>query len=306
MEKFIIETRNLSFQYKERNVLSDLNIQVPEGAIYGFLGVNGAGKTTTIKIILGLIQVPDNTVFVFGKDINYHRIEILSKIGCLVETPALYKNLSAFDYLRIKQTMMCLDKKSIDWALDIVDMTRAKNQTISEFSLGMKQRLGIAWALLNDPQLLILDEPTNGLDPVGIKDIRQLTTHLQADLGKTIFVSSHLLNEIEKNATDICILHNSTVVFQGKESQLRSVFKEKLYLKTNQPKQTYQLLFVLGYAVSEQDGGIFVEIQHEQDIAKINQFLVESNILVYQLSTQTYHLEDLFMQITASSNALVS
>jgi lantibiotic transport system ATP-binding protein len=201
---------------------------------------------------------------------------------------------------------MCLDKKSIDWALDIVDMTRAKNQTISEFSLGMKQRLGIAWALLNDPQLLILDEPTNGLDPVGIKDIRQLTTHLQADLGKTIFVSSHLLNEIEKNATDICILHNSTVVFQGKESQLRSVFKDKLYLKTNQPKQTYQLLFVLGYAVSEQDGGIFVEIQHEQDIAKINQFLVESNILVYQLSTQTYHLEDLFMQITASSNALVS
>lgn len=305
MEKFIIETRNLSFQYKERNVLSDINIQVPEGAIYGFLGVNGAGKTTTIKIILGLIQVPDNTVFVFGKDINLHRIEILSKIGCLVETPALYKNLSAFDYLRIKQTIMVLDKKRIDWALDIVDMTRAKNQTIGEFSLGMKQRLGIAWALLNNPQLLILDEPTNGLDPVGIKDIRQLITHLQADLGKTVFVSSHLLNEIEKNATDICILHNSNLVFQGNKSQLRSVFKDKVYLKTNQPTQAYQLLFALGYAVFEQDGGIFVEIQHEQDIAKINQLLVQSNVEVYQLSTKTYHLEDLFMQITASSNALV-
>ena len=305
MEKLIIETRNLSFQYKEKNIISEINIQVPEGSIYGFLGVNGAGKTTTIKIILGLIQVPDNTVFVFGKDINHHRTEILSKIGCLVETPALYKNLSAFDYLRIKQTMMGLDKKSIDWVLNIVDMNRAKNQIISEFSLGMKQRLGIAWALLNDPQLLILDEPTNGLDPVGIKDIRQLITHLQTDLGKTVFVSSHLLNEIEKNATDICILHNSTLVFQGKESQLRSVFKDRVHLKTNCPSQTYQLLVALGYAVSQQEGNIFVEIQHEQDIAKINQLLVESNIEVYQLSTKTYHLEELFMQITETSNALV-
>lgn len=302
MDKFIIETRNLSFQFKEKNIISNINIQVPNGAIYGFLGVNGAGKTTSIKIILGLIQVPDNKVFIFGKDINYHRTEILSKIGCLVEAPALYKNLSAFDYLRIKQTMMCLDKRNIDWALDIVDMSRAKNQLIGEFSLGMKQRLGIAWALLNDPELLILDEPTNGLDPVGIKDIRNLINNLQTNLRKTVFVSSHLLNEIEKNATDICILHNSNLVFQGKESQLRNIFKEKVYLKTNANPQAHQLLEILGYAVSLQDENILVEVQSEQEIAKINQILVSNNIEVYKLSMKTYNLEDIFMQITETSN----
>lgn len=298
MKKCIIETRDLSFQYKDKYILSNINIHVPEGSIYGFLGVNGAGKTTSIKILLGLIKVPDNTVFLFGKDINYNRSEILAQIGCLIESPALYKNLSAFDYLKIKQTMLGLDKKMIDWALEIVDLKLVSRQPINEFSLGMKQRLGIAWALINNPKLLILDEPTNGLDPIGIKDMRRLLAHLQTDLGKTIFVSSHLLNEIEKTATDIGILHKSSLVFQGNQDIWASTFKSNLSLRTNQTIPTITLLSTCGYRVSEHGDDILVEIDNHQDIPKINQLLVENNIEVYYLGTKNFHLEDLFMQIT--------
>jgi ABC-type multidrug transport system ATPase subunit len=305
MENYIIQTQNLSFQYKDKSVLTNINLQVPEGSIYGFLGINGAGKTTSIKIILGLIKVPDACVFLFGKDINYHHSEILSQIGCLVESPALYKNLSAYDYLRIKQTMLGLDRKMIEWALEIVDLQTVARQTISEFSLGMKQRLGIAWALINDPKLLILDEPTNGLDPVGIKDMRLLIKHLQADLGKTIFVSSHLLSEVEKTATDIGILHKSSLVFQGNEDDLAVTFKNNLSLRTNQPIPTISLLSALGYSVSEVEEEILVEIKDRQDIIKINQLLVENDIEVYQLHTKAFHLEALFMQITKPLTSLV-
>jgi ABC-2 type transport system ATP-binding protein len=305
MENYIIQNQNLSFQYKDKSVLTNINLQVPEGSIYGFLGINGAGKTTSIKIILGLIKVPDACVFLFGKDINYHHSEILSQIGCLVESPALYKNLSAYDYLRIKQTMLGLDRKMIEWALEIVDLQTVARQTISEFSLGMKQRLGIAWALINDPKLLILDEPTNGLDPVGIKDMRLLIKHLQADLGKTIFVSSHLLSEVEKTATDIGILHKSSLVFQGNEDDLAVTFKNNLSLRTNQPIPTISLLSALGYSVSEVEEEILVEIKDRQDIIKINQLLVENDIEVYQLHTKAFHLEALFMQITKPLTSLV-
>ena len=229
----IIEINNLSFSFGRQEVLKNLNLQVPENTIFGFLGANGAGKSTTIKIILGLIQSSEGAVSLFGKKLSESRNEILSKVGALIDYPSFYDHLSAKQNLKVIASLLDLKSSRIPHVLEMVGLDIHNPKKVKSYSVGMKQRLGLAIALLNDPPLLILDEPANGLDPMGIIELRNLLKKLQQEHGKTIFLSSHILDELEKIATNIAIIHQGEIRFQGTKADLisRTGNLETSYLK---------------------------------------------------------------------------
>ena len=196
-----------------REVLNDINLAVPEGSIYGFVGPNGAGKTTTLRLLLGLLRRQQGAISLFGRDLDSDRIEILRKIGSLIEGPSLYEHLTQMIYRSPRQRLAEV--------LELVGLSAARDKLVSEFSLGMKQRLAIGVAILHRPALLILDEPTNGLDPNGIVDMRRLLKQLNQEHGTTILVSSHLLSEVERLATHLGIVHHGRLHFQGTLDELR-------------------------------------------------------------------------------------
>ena len=199
MAKYLIQTEGLNFQYsKNKKVLNDISIHVPKGAIYGFLGPNGAGKSTTMRLLTGIIPEQGNAIKLFGNSLQEQLPFVFTKIGSLVESPALYLHLSGIDNLKYIAKLRNIPEAKINETLELVDLSRDGNRKAKQYSLGMKQRLAIAMALLSDPELLLLDEPVNGLDPNGIIDIRKLLIKLNQEKGVTIFVSSHLLSEIEK------------------------------------------------------------------------------------------------------------
>ena len=215
MPDYCLETTNLSHQWNARTpVLKDINLRVPNDSIYGFLGPNGAGKTTTLKLILGLLQKQQGGITVFGQNREGHRIEILQRIGSLIESPSLYAQLTAGENLLILQRVYRCPKSRIDQVLTLTGLTDTGSKKAGKFSFGMKQRLAIAIALLNDPALLILDEPTNGLDPEGIIEMRELLKTLHKR-GVTILLSSHLLGEMEKLITHAGIIHKGQLLYQG-------------------------------------------------------------------------------------------
>ncbi len=221
MPNYCLETTNLSHHWNARTpVLKDINLRVPKDSIYGFLGPNGAGKTTTLKLILGLLQKQQGEILVFGQNWEAHRIEILHRIGSLIECPSLYAQLTAGENLRVLQRVYRCPKSRIDQVLALTGLTDTGSKKAGKFSFGMKQRLAIAIALLNDPTLLILDEPTNGLDPEGIIEMRELLKTLNKR-GVTILLSSHLLGEMEKLITHTGIIHKGQLLFQGTLVELR-------------------------------------------------------------------------------------
>jgi len=221
MNKYLIETNNLTKNFEGFTAVNDIGLKVPSGVVYGFLGPNGAGKSTTIRMLLGLIKPTEGEVKVFGKSIKTHRTQILKKVGSLVEYPSYYANLTAYENLDITRRILEVDKKEIDRVLEIVKLTEVKNKAVKKFSLGMKQRLGIANALLGNPEILILDEPTNGLDPAGIHEVRELVKSLPEKMGITVLVSSHLLSEIELMATQVGIINKGKLMFQGTLEDLK-------------------------------------------------------------------------------------
>lgn len=221
MSQYIIQTEQLSYQYsKQRKVLDGVSLNIPKGSIYGFLGPNGAGKSTTMRLITGIIPEQQNSIKLFGKPLNKQFPQVFTKIGALVESPALYLHLSAFDNLRYIAKVRGIAESKIDEVLALVDLLREKKRKVKQYSLGMKQRLAIAMALLGDPELLLLDEPVNGLDPNGILDIRNLLVKINKERGVTIFVSSHLLAEIEKMCTHVGIISNGKLRFEGTMDEL--------------------------------------------------------------------------------------
>lgn len=222
MNAYMIETDQLSYAYGNRPVLHQISLQVPAGSIFGFLGPNGSGKTTTIRLLLGLIQDPAKRISIFGQDIGANRLSVLHKVGALIETPAVYPHLSGRENLEIGRLARDARPGQVDRVLEMVGLTHDARRKVSDYSLGMRQRLGIALALLGDPELLILDEPTNGLDPAGIRDIRRLLVELSQFHGKTVFISSHLLSEMEKMVTHVGITHKGRLLFQGLIGQLRA------------------------------------------------------------------------------------
>lgn len=217
----IIETQNLTKSYKNFTAVEDINLHINKNSIYGFLGPNGAGKSTTMRMLLGLTAPTKGSFTIAGMTYPKDRVEILRKIGSLIEEPAFYGNLTGKENLDIVRRILSLPKNAVDESLELVGLTEFKDRVAKKYSLGMKQRLGLASALLGNPEIIILDEPTNGLDPVGIHEIRGLIRSLPEKFNCTVLVSSHMLSEIELIADDIGILNHGTLLFEGSMGNLK-------------------------------------------------------------------------------------
>ena len=295
----IIETNNLTHRFSEKEiVLNDIAIQVPEGSIYGFLGPNGAGKTTTLKLILGLLKKQQGTISVFGKPFNENRIEILKNIGSLIEAPSLYAHLTARENLLIWQKVYQCPKERINEVLQIVGLENTGKKKAGKFSLGMKQRLSIAVALLHKPSLLILDEPTNGLDPSGIIEMRQLLIKINQEEKVTIVISSHLLMEIEKLVTHIGIINKGSILFQGTLEELHLKQSSYVVFETNNLERTTELMNKHNLSPITLNGQVSLATTDKAIISKINAELVNHNIEVYEISIAKNDLESIFIDLT--------
>lgn len=297
---YCIETNNLTYKFSGGDtVLNDINIQVPTGSIYGFLGPNGAGKTTTLRLILGLLKNQTGAITIFSKEFEANRVEVLQNIGSLIEAPSLYAHLTAKENLAIWQKIYQCPKERIAEVLEIVGLANTGKKRAGKFSLGMKQRLSIAIALLHNPKLLILDEPTNGLDPNGIIEIRELLKKLNADLGTTVVISSHLLAEIEKMVTHVGIIHKGSILFQGtlNDLQLKQSQSSVINFTTDNVDKTKQIITANGLTPLHSNSMVTIPITDNQTIAKINAELVNSGVQVYGIATVKNDLESIFMDL---------
>ena len=302
MSNLAIETCGLNYHFGNQKVVDDLSLKVPTGSIYGFLGPNGAGKTTTIKILLNLLKSPHDTVFIFGKEINANRIASLKKIGALVEQPAIYAHLTGKENLFNRCILLGVAREKVKEMLSLVGLTDAANKKAGKYSLGMKQRLGIALALLSDAELLLLDEPTNGLDPNGIIEIRNLMSELTVKHNKTILVSSHLLNEIEKVATHVGILNKGKLLFQGTINELQTFNTPVVEIQTDNREAAAAFLSSLGYVISNiNEDTIQLPFQSTAETGKINTLLVQQGFIVYSIHFVKKDLERLFLDITKTN-----
>ncbi|HEY0741010.1 MAG TPA: ABC transporter ATP-binding protein [Chryseosolibacter sp.] len=296
-----VETRSLTFGYSSTEpVLKSIDLKVEQGSIYGFLGPNGAGKTTTLRLILGLLKIQTGQVSIFGKDLAKGRLEILRQVGSMIESPSLYGHLTAYENLALLCKVYRCSTDAINQALELVDLTQTKNKKVSQFSLGMKQRLGIAVALLHRPPLLILDEPTNGLDPNGIIEMRALLKKLNKESGTTIVISSHLLAEIEKLVSHVGIIHQGKMRFQGTLEKLQLLTRQNndtVTIETDNMPATKEIVEQLGHRCEVGEGYVLIKNITKANIAVVNASLVASSINVYGISSQTSYLENIFMEI---------
>lgn len=302
MQPAIIETQRLYFEFQSgQKILNDLNLQVPAGSIYGFLGPNGAGKTTTLRLLLGLLKKQEGNITLFGRNFQQHRLEILRRIGSLIEQPSLYLHLTGKENLEVFRLTYQCDRKRIDEVLQLVRLEQAANKKVKNYSLGMKQRLAIAIALLHDPEVLILDEPTNGLDPNGIIETRELIRQLNREFSKTILVSSHLLSEVEKMATHVGIIHKGKLLFQGSLQQLQQLKSKQstVEIEVNDTAKAQQAIQEQ-FSIKHINGArLVVDYENRERSALLNKLLVQQGVDVYQLTITQNDLENLFIQITA-------
>jgi ABC-type multidrug transport system ATPase subunit len=295
----VISTQDLSFNFGDQQVVKSLSLQVPEGSIYGFLGPNGAGKTTTIKLLLNLLKVQSGSIHIFEQDIQHHRINILSQIGSLIEQPAIYQHLTGKENLLNRALLLRVPVKRVDDMLALVQLTGAADKKAGQYSLGMKQRLGIALALLADPKLLILDEPTNGLDPNGIIEVRELLIKLVRQYNKTVFISSHLLAEVERMATHVGIINNGELLFQGSINELQALSQPQVCIEADNTVDAANLLTRNHFMVTDvTDNYLYVPYSSKQKIAEINSLLNRNGHAVYSIGKQQKDLERLFLDIT--------
>jgi ABC-type multidrug transport system ATPase subunit len=301
MSAYAIETRNLSYHFGSQLVIDNLSLKVAKGSIYGFLGPNGAGKTTTIKVLLNLLKSPPESVFLFGKDVNTHRIESLKKIGALVEQPAIYGHLSGKQNLYNRCIVLSIPRSKAMEMLALVGLTDAADKKAGKYSLGMKQRLGIALALLSDPELLLLDEPTNGLDPNGIIEIRNLMIELASKHQKTILISSHLLAEIERIATHVGIINKGKLLFQGTIHELQSLNSPKLQIEVQPLQKAADLLSANGQEFTIIENTISLPFKSKENSGEINALLVQNGCVVSSIHLVKKDLEHLFLDITQTN-----
>jgi ABC-type multidrug transport system ATPase subunit len=275
-----------------------LNLSVPPGSVYAFLGPNGAGKSTTIRMILGLQRPNRGTISLFGRPLESERIAILGRIGSLVEAPSLYLHLTGRENLEVHRRLLGAPIRFIDDALETVDLTSVAGRLVRHYSSGMKQRLGIALALLGDPELLVLDEPTNGLDPAGMHEIRSLVRELPKRCGVTVFLSSHLLAEVEQIATHLAIISHGQLKFEGTPEELQARSKQMIVVRVGQPERACSLLAGIG-CIATRDADRILIAPGLLEAAAINALLVEAQIEVSHLSTQYLTLEELFLALTS-------
>lgn len=294
-----IETKDLNYHFSKHNhALKDINLKIPQGSIFGFLGKNGAGKTTTLKLILGLLKKQEGDILLFNKNLKTNRIELLRRIGSLIESPSFYGHLSAKDNLIILQKIYQCPKKRIGEVLNLVGLSDCGSKKVSQFSLGMKQRLSIGIALLHQPELLILDEPTNGLDPKGIIEIRELLLKINSELGTTIVISSHLLSEVEKLVTHIAIINNGELLFQGEMEELKAKSFSSIALETNRPNIVSEVVDTF-QVNSRQEGNVnYITNYSRESIPKIIKELVSKDVSIYRVNEQKMKLESIFINLT--------
>ena len=296
--EYLIETRGLSRRFGSQIAVSDLNLLVPKAGVYGFLGPNGAGKTTAIRMLLGLIRPDGGEVRLFGQPLKSNHRVLMSRVGALVEAPSLYPHLTGRENLEITRRLLGSSRDLIDVALETVRMTRDAIRRVREYSLGMRQRLGLALALLNKPQLLILDEPTNGLDPAGIHEMRDLIRRLPEEFGVTVFLSSHLLTEVEQIADHIGIIHESKLLFQGTLTELQQKQQTELTVGVSEPEVALNCLANGGWNVERRNEMLSVRATRHEDAAKINRLLLDHQLEVFHLALSQQSLEDIFLTLT--------
>ncbi|BCJ93663.1 bacitracin ABC transporter ATP-binding protein [Anaerocolumna cellulosilytica] len=301
----IIKTNSLSKRYGSVYRVKAVNLDVQEGDIYGFLGPNGAGKSTTLKMILGLAKPTEGQVSVFGKEFEQNRGFILSQTGSLIEAPSYYGHLTGLENLRVVQKLREVPDKNVKEVLSIVRLINQKDKKVSQYSLGMKQRLGIAMALLSFPKLLILDEPTNGLDPSGIGEIRELIKSLPSRYGMTVLISSHLLSEIEQIATTLGIINDGTLGFQGSLKKLQEMGSSEFTIKTRDNQSALALLKYHGFLADLQGEELIIGRNlREEQVVQANRLLVSEEIGVYRIEEHKKNLESIFLDMTGKEQTL--
>lgn len=297
----IIEVNNLSKTFKEVKAVNDLNLNVYKGDVFGFLGPNGAGKSTTIRMLLSLINPGKGDIKIFGKSLKKERISILRRVGAIVEKPDFYGYLSAFKNLEILGRISGKDvtRKRIMEVLELVGLEKRSGSKVKTFSHGMKQRLGLAQSLLHDPDLIILDEPTTGLDPQGMKEIRELIIHLSRDQQKTLFLSSHILYEVELVANRMTIINKGKTVVEGKVNELLNSDKMKVTFEVDNAEKARALLNETGFIKDLESivKNTMIFSLSAEKIAPLNKYLVEHDIEVSAL-IPTRSLEEFFLNIT--------
>jgi len=297
----IIEVNSLTKHFKDLRAVNSINLNVFEGDVFGFLGPNGAGKSTTIRMLLSLIRPNEGSIKLFGKSLQKNRIEILKRIGAIVEKPDFYGYLSAYKNLDILGRISGkeISKNRIMEVLELVGLSKRYKSKVKTFSHGMKQRLGLGQALLHDPDLIILDEPTTGLDPQGMKEIRDLILHLSKEKKKTIFLSSHILHEVELVANRMIIIDKGTMRVEGEVKDLLNAKKLKVTFETDDEEKVKNLLSqsIWGSKLESNVKTVFIFSLENNVIAELNKFFVLNGIEVNAV-IPTRSLEDYFLKIT--------
>lgn len=302
MNNYIIETKQLSKNFSGEAAVNQLSIHVRKNEIYGFLGPNGAGKSTAMKMILGLLQPTHGSIRLFDKNFDSNQIALLSSVGSLIEEPSYYANLTGYENLEIIQRLLKLPKENIDKVLKIVKLYEQKDKLIKNYSLGMKQRLGIALAIIKFPKLLILDEPTNGLDPAGIQEIRELIKSLPQKYDMTVIISSHILSEIEQMATTVGIINKGKLLFEGQLTELEE--DEKYLFETSDDALAEQLLMRKGFEL-EENQSIVLKDYNKANIAAAVKVLVANDIDIYQVRMVRKSLEEVFLDMTGREGGIL-
>ena len=303
--QYVIETKRLCKTYGGRTVVHNLDLHVPQGCVYGFIGPNGAGKSTSMKMLLGLVHPTAGSVALLGRTLTERtRLELLRQTGSLIESPSGYLHLTAQENLEIVADLKGVPYKDIDRVLEIVHLQADRKRKVGQYSLGMKQRLGIAMALLGSPKLLILDEPTNGLDPAGIQEMRSLIASMPQPTGATVLISSHLLGEIEQMVDQVGILNHGKLLFEGSLQQLQKHSRGGILLRVLDAPKAAAVLQQQGVKAAvpaDQPDTLQLPPLPDEALAALVCTLAESGVGVVGLTAQTKSLEDIFLSLTQTS-----
>lgn len=301
----VIETKGLCKAYGKQLAVNHVQLHVPQGCVYGFIGPNGAGKSTTMKMLLGLVHPSAGQVFLLGQELTEkNRLALLRRTGSLIESPSGYLHLTAQENLQIVADLKGVSHKDISRVLDIVQLTQDRHRKVGQYSLGMKQRLGIAMALLGKPELLILDEPTNGLDPAGIQEMRALIADMPAATGATVLISSHLLGEMEQMVEQVGILHHGQMLFEGTLRELQRHSRGALSLRVLHPQQALATLQAGGIPVQPRGDLLTLPAMRDELVAGLVQNLADCGAGVVELTRHTKSLEEIFLSLTDSAKGV--
>lgn len=296
----VIETKALCKQYGPHTAVDHVELHVPQGCVYGFIGPNGAGKSTTMKMLLGLIHPTAGRVRLLGQELTEKsRLPLLRQTGSLIESPAGYLHLTAQENLEIVADLKGVPHKDIGRVLDIVHLTQDRNRRVGQYSLGMKQRLGIAMALLGSPKLLILDEPTNGLDPAGIQEMRALIRNMPAATGATVLISSHLLGEMEQMVEQVGIIDHGHILFEGPLTELQRHSRGNVTLRLLDPAKAAPILRANGLTAHSDSYVVTLPPLQDALLADLVQKLAACGAGVVELTPRTKTLEEIFLSLTS-------